>query len=168
MSAIKYIAIGVGTILGGRYLYTLHRAKNQITTTVRGQKESINAQGVVLQLKYNIKNPTKARIRITPPLVKLSFNTILLASSTMKGVEIPPEVKDAENRIIIAPHSETGEITTRIIIPWLSVVRISSELMRKLQSTDPKEKLQVEIATIAQVYLPTGSYPLDDKTTIEI
>ncbi len=168
MNTIKYIAIGIGTFLGGKYLLSLNRARHKILTIVTAKKDKINAQGISVLLSYNIKNPTSANVKMRAPLVKLLFNGKLLASSTMQVVEIPQSVKDAEGRIVIKAFKETGQISTKIQIPWLSVLSISPHLLTRLQNQDSSEKIKLEIETISQIYTLAGDYPIEEKTTIEL
>ena len=168
MSKLKYIALGIGAFFGGRYLLSLSRAGNKIVTTVSGQKDQITAQGIGVKVKYNIKNPTKAKIKLTPPLIKLTVNGKLLASSTMQQVDIPEAVRDEKGRIKIEAFKETGEITSTILVPWLSVIGIGPQLMSRLQSNDPNEKVKIEVETISQIYTKVGDYPYEDKTTIQL
>jgi len=168
MKVIKYIALGIGAFFGGRYLLSLNRAGQKVLTIVTGQKDKITAQGISILLKYNIKNPTRANMKMTAPLIKLSFGGKLLASSTMQEVEIPENARDENGRILIKAFSETGEITTKILVPWLSVLSIGSQLLKRLQSDDPNDKIKVEVETLAQVFTLVGDYPLEETTTLEI
>ncbi|MBL4862840.1 MAG: hypothetical protein JKY09_07485, partial [Crocinitomicaceae bacterium] len=137
-------------------------------TIVTGQKDKLTAQGISILIKYNIKNPTRATMKVTAPLIKLSFNGKLLASSTMQQVDIPQSSRDESGRIIIKAFTETGEISTKILVPWLSILSISPQLLTRLQSTDPNDKIKIGIETISQVYTMVGSYPMDEITTIEL
>ncbi len=166
--SVGKIIIGIGAFFTGRYLWSLQRARNKMVVSVRGRKENINLQGITLLLRYNIKNPTRARLQMTPPLIKLLFNGKLLASSTMQSVEIPTHTRSIEGRINIQPHKETGEIATRILIPWLSIVSISPDLMTRLKSTDPADRIKLEIESISQLYTTLGDYPFEDKTTLTL
>ncbi len=168
MKAIKYIAIGIGAFLGGRYLLSLSRAGNKAIVSVSGKRGLISAQGINLTLNYNIKNPSRANLRITAPLIKLLINDKLVASSTMQNVEIPASVKDTEGRININAFSETGNITTSILVPWLSLVSIGSDILPRLQSGDNTKKVQVSIETLSHAFTAIGDFPLDDKTTIQL
>ena len=167
MNAIKYIAIGIGTFFGGKYLLSLNRARHKILTIVTAKRDKINAQGISVLLSYNIKNPTRANMKMRAPLIKLLFNGKLLASSTMQAVDIPQSVKDADGRIVIKAFKETGQITTKIQIPWLSVLSVSPQLLTRLQSQDAN-KIKLEIETLSQVYTLAGDYPIEETTTIEL
>ena len=168
MSKLKNIAIGIGAFFGGRYLWSLHRAKNKVLTTVSAKRDKATIQGVTIQVKYNIKNPTAVNLKMTPPLIKVLFNGKLLASSTMLDVDIPQMAKDIDGRIIINKHTETGDIAARILLPWLSLLSISPQLVTRLKSNDPKDKIKVQIESIAQIHTLAGNYPYEDKTTITL
>jgi len=168
MKAIKYIALGIGAFFGGRYLLSLSRASNKTIVSVSGKRGLISAQGINVTLNYNIKNPSRANLKITPPLVKLLINDKLVASSTMQNVEIPDSIKDSKGRISINAFSETGNITTSILVPWLSIVTISPDILSRLQSGDTTQKVQVSIETLSHAFTSIGDFPLDDKTTIQL
>jgi len=168
MKAIKYIALGIGAFFGGRYLLSLSRASNKAIVSVSGKRGLISAQGINVTLNYNIKNPSRANLKITPPLVKLLINDKLVASSTMQNVDIPDSIKDSKGRISINAFSETGNITTSILVPWLSIVTISPDILSRLQSGDTAQKVQVSIETLSHVFTSIGDFPLDDKTTIQL
>jgi hypothetical protein len=168
MKAIKYIALGIGAFFGGRYILSLSRASNKAIVSVSGERGLISAQGINVTLNYNIKNPSRANLKITPPLVKLLINDKLVASSTMQNVEIPDSIKDSKGRISINAFSETGNITTSILVPWLSIVTISPDILSRLQSGDNAQKVQVSIETLSHAFTSIGDFPLDDKTTIQL
>ena len=168
MKAIKYIALGIGAFFGGRYILSLSRASNKAIVSVSGKRGLISAQGINVTLNYNIKNPSRANLKITPPLVKLLINDKLVASSTMQNIEIPDSVKDSKGRININAFSETGNITTSILVPWLSIVTISSDILSRLQSGDTAQKVQVTIETLSHAFTSIGDFPLDDKTIIQL
>lgn len=168
MKAIKYIALGIGAFFGGRYILSLSRASNKAIVSVSGKRGLISAQGINVTLNYNIKNPSRANLKITPPLVKLLINDKLVASSTMQNVEIPDSIKDSKGRISINAFSETGNITTSILVPWLSIVTISPDILSRLQSGATAQKVQVSIETLSHAFTSIGDFPLDDKTTIQL
>ena len=168
MKAIKYIALGIGAFFGGRYILSLSRASNKAIVSVSGKRGLISAQGINVTLNYNIKNPSRANLKITPPLVKLLINDKLVASSTMQNVEIPDSIKDSKGRISINAFSETGNITTSILVPWLSIVTISPDILSRLQSGDTAQNVPVSIETLSHAFTSIGDFPLDDKTTIQL
>ena len=168
MSKVKHIALAIGALLGGSYLWRLNQLKNKIVTLIVAKRGNADLQGINIVLNYNIKNPTKTSIALKPPFVKVLFEGELIASSQIKETEIPVSVKDTKGRIQVLAFRETGNIPIQIRIPWISVLNISSGLMRKLQSSNPKEKVKMEIETLAQIYTLAGSYPLEEITAIEL
>lgn len=163
MKTVKHIAIGLGILLTGGYLFSLKRAKNKIVTLVTASKNKITNKGILLDVNYNIKNPTKAAMKITPPLIQIHHNGKLLASSSMDSNVIPPSIKDDTGRILIKPFKETGKITAQILITWLDALSISPKLLARLQNKN--QKIALEIQTTSQLYTRLGNYPFDTKTT---
>lgn len=168
MKAVKYIALGIGAFFGGRYIFSLARASKKAIVSVSGKRGQISAQGVTVSLNYNIKNPSRANLKISPPLIKLSLNGKLVASSTMQHVDIPQAVRDTEGKINIKAFNETGNITTSILIPWLNVVAISPTILARLQSGDTTQKVQVSIETLSHAFTSIGDFPIDNTTTLQI
>ena len=168
MKKLKYIAIGLGSFLGIRYLISLNRAGEKVIIKVSGERGQITAQGIGVKIHYNIQNPTRAQIKMTPPLIKLSSSGQLIASSTMQSVEIPSFVKDAKGRIVMNAFAETGNITTEIVVPWLSVAAISPQLLTRLQSKDPKDKVNIDIETFSHLFTLAGDFPYEEKTSVSL
>ena len=168
MKAFKYIALGIGTFFGGRYLLSLSRAGKKMTLSVSGKRSLISAQGINIILNYNIKNPSRANLRIVPPLIKLSINEKLIASSTMQNVEIPESVKDSKGRIEINAFSETGDIEASILVPWVNILSVSPQLLARFQEGEVTNRVKVSIETLSHAFTTIGDFPLDDKTTIEL
>ena len=168
MSTLKYIALGIGTLLAGRYLISLGRTKDKVTTLVKASRDKITASGLSLIIGYNIQNPTKTTVKITPPLIKVLYNDKLLATSTMSSVDVPQDVKDEKGRIIAFAFKETGWISTSILIPWINLLNIGSEVLSKFQNSSSSEKIVIDIESNSQVYTHLGSYPLDQRNTIAI
>ena len=166
MGALKYIALAAGVFIGGKYLLSLKRAKEKILIDVSADRGAISTEGIELKLKYNIKNPTSANLKVTPPLIKLTFNGKQLATSSIKTVDIPQAFKDQDGKIRIKAFKETGEITTSVWLTWLSILSVSSDLVTRLK--DKGSKIKIDVETTSQVYTSVGNYPLDDTTTIEV
>jgi len=61
---------------------------------------------------------------------------IILPIKINLTLDIPQSVKDTDGRIVIKAFKETEQITTKIQIPWLSVLSIGPQLLTKLQSQD--------------------------------
>lgn len=169
MKALKYIAIGIGSFFTGRYLLSLSRASNKIVITVSGEKGQLSAQGIEILLKYNIKNPSRAKLKITPPLIKLLVNDKLIASSSMQSVDIPQTVKDDKGRILIQAYKETGIITTSILVPWISLLQVSPDLITRLkQAGTDNGKVSISVETLSQAFTTLGDFPIEDKTNVQL
>lgn len=171
MKIVKTALIVGGLFVTGRYLLSLNRAGKKIALEVGGRIHKIALEGVVVVLKYNIKNPTTSSIQMAAPLIKLSYNGKVLASSSMALVEIPEDARSASGKIAIKPHSETGFITTSIIIPYLSLLGAGANLILRLKNSlagNSDNPVKFEIETNSTVYTKVGNYPYDETTIISI
>ncbi|MCT4583130.1 MAG: hypothetical protein N4A35_17090 [Flavobacteriales bacterium] len=170
MSVFKYILIGTGAFLGLRYLKGMNRISKKAVIDITGKVDKVTIEGVVVILKYNIKNPARTSINLTPPLIKIIHQgqgkENILASSSMALVDIPEETKDRKGRIRIPPFNETGAITTRILIPHLKMIGLGSGLIARLK--DPTQKVNFMIETNATLFTAIGSFPYDHQTTIAL
>lgn len=168
MKVIKLIAIGGAIYFGGRYLYSLNRAKEKVVIVVSGAKDKITLQGVSILIKYNIKNPTSASMRMTPPLIRLSLEGKQIATSNMQLVDVPEKYRDSSGKILIKAFEETGEIITRLMIPWLSLLSITPDVVKRLKSTDPKDKIELKVETTSQIFTLVGQFPYEVNSSIKL
>lgn len=168
MKAIKYLVIGGAIVLTGKYLLSLNRAQQKIVIVATGKRGKISAQGISIVIRYNIKNPTKASMRMTPPLIKLSLNGKLIGTSNMQMNDIPADVRDKTGKIIIRAFNETGNIEANVLIPWISLATVGSDLIKRFQSTDPKDQIMVKLETISQVYSMIGNFPHEETMSIKL
>lgn len=160
---------GVATVLiTGSYLISLNRAQKKVVIVTTGKKDKISLQGVSIKIRYNIKNPTDAFMRMTPPLIKLSVNGKLVATSNMQIIDIPANVRDSSGKIKIRASNETGIIETIVDIPWIALSAIIPDIMKRWQSTDPKDQINITVETISQVYTLVGNYPYEQKTSMKL
>lgn len=173
MKALNVILIGGTIILGGRYLLSLNRTGKKVVVQIGANVKSVSFEGVEVVLKYNIKNPTKSSIEMSAPLITLLHQGKVLASSSMTLVDIP-ESAQSNGRIKILPFKETGNITTSIRIPYLSLLGAGANLISVLKdrlNASPEDKIETvkfEVKTTSRVYTKVGSYPYDDKTIVEV
>lgn len=172
MKALGFIILGGAVYFGGKYLFSLNRAGNKAVVQVSGKVEKVTLSGVVVELKFNIKNPTGSNIEMAIPLIKLSHNGKVLASSSMALVEIPDDVKSASGRIKILPYKETGIITTSILLPFLSLIGAGANLVTRLKNKlDPAAEqvtVKFEVETNSTVFTSVANYPYDSISTIEV
>ena len=168
MKAVKYIVIGGAIVLTGKYLLSLNRAQKKVVIVTTGKKDKISAQGISILIKYNIKNPTNATMRMSPPLIKLSVNGKLIGTSNMQLIDIPADVRDKSGKIIIRAFNETGNIETRVLIPWMSLASVGSDIIKRLQSSDKKDQITITVETLSQIFSLVGNFPYEETTTIKL
>lgn len=167
MNPIPLIAI-TGAVLLSSYVYKLNKSQSKIVLVVTGAVEKISALGVTLLMKYNIKNPTSATMKMTPPLITLSVNGKQVATSDMQAIDIPEDARDENGRIIIRATAETGQIHSRVMIPWLSLATVAPDLITRFQNRDGKTKIAVKVVSQARVYTLVGGFPYEQITNLKV
>lgn len=173
MKIIKNILIGAGLFFTGRYIWSLSRTGQKAVVEIDGRVHKVTFAGVEVVVNYNIKNPTRSSIEMAAPLISLSYNGTVLASSSMSLVDIPEEVRTPKDMIKILPFKETGKISTSILLPHLSILGAGANLLSQLKDrlnsgSDIIKKVKLEIITTSTVFTKLGSYPYDEKTVIEV
>ena len=115
LRTLGLIGAGVWIIGKASQLRAASRASKKIDVIISGERVGFNYQGVPVTLSYIIKNPTKARMEMTSPLIKFRVGGTHLASSTLSVDDIPQENRSSAGRIKIEPFAQTGKITGKKI-----------------------------------------------------
>lgn len=170
MKWLKGIAIGAMAFFGVRYLYNLKRAENKVAVQVGARVNKLTTQGVELYFDYNVKNPTASKMEMAIPLVKLYHGGSMIASSSLVPFIMPSTASEVSGRIPIGAYKETGTITSKILLPYLSMIGLGADLVKALKNRlnggTSKVKMKVEVNTT--IFTPFANIPYDDIQTIEI
>lgn len=173
--AAKILVIGgtaVGIIFlgykGYQYVQNLKRIEEQVVITTNARVDKITILGVSLKVDYNIKNPTNAFLKMSAPLIRILIEKRQVATSDMNAVDIPANYRDSQNRIVIKPNQETGNISTSIMIPWVAMAGIAPELLKRLNSSDQTTKTDIEVEIKSTVYTLAGALPYSSSETFQI
>lgn len=168
MKAITLMVIGGAVLLTGRYLYDVNNSQYQIVIVVTGRADKITLQGVQIRVSYNIKNPTGASLRMSPPLIRITLNGKQVATSSMQQVDIPESARDASGNIKIKANAETGEIETILTIPWLALLSTAPDLVARFKDLNRKNKIALKVETKCQVFTLVGAFPYEQVSTIKV
>lgn len=167
MKTIAIIAIGGAILAAGSYLYGINNSQYKIVLAVGGRIHKLSAQGVILKVNYNIKNPTTSTMRMSPPLIRITLNGKQIATSNMRTIDIPEQSRD-KDKIVIRANQETGAIESEVIVPWISLLGVAPDLITKLQNQDGKTKLAIKVETQARIFTLVGAFPYEQTTSIKV
>ncbi len=167
MKTFSILAIGGLVLAAGRYLLGINNSQYKMVLAVGGKIHKLSAQGVILKVNYNIKNPTTSTMRMSPPLIRITLNGKQVATSNMRTIDIPEESRD-NDRIIIRANQETGAIESEVLIPWYSLIGVAPDLVMKLMNQDGKTKLTIKVETQARIFTLFGAFPYEQNTTIKV
>ncbi|MCR9171924.1 MAG: hypothetical protein NXI10_05500 [bacterium] len=165
------ILIGIGLVAGGRYVYNLTRTQNKAAVQLGGRVHKMTMQGIELLVSFNIKNPGNSSMEMAIPLIKLFHSGTLLGASSMTQVDIPDATKGSNGRIRIPANSETGVISTIILLPYLSLTGLGANLVATLKDRlkGGSQKVKFTVETNTTIFTPLGGeIPYDDKQVIAV
>lgn len=82
---------GAGLFFGGRYLMQMNRLENELETVITAKIHKLSLSGITLRVDVQLKNPTKGKIKMNYPFVKILHDgkTIGSSQSVNQEVEIP-------------------------------------------------------------------------------
>jgi len=167
MNAFAIMTVGGLVLAAGSYLYGINNSQYKIVLAVGGKIHKLSATGVILKVSYNIKNPTTSAMRMSPPLIRITVNGKQVATSNMRTIDIPEQSRD-NDKILIRENAETGEIVTEVNIPWVNLISVAPDLVKKLQSQDGKTKLTIKVETQARIFTLLGAFPYEVSSTIKV
>ena len=168
MKTFTILAIGGAVLIVGSHFYKVYNSQFKIVLTATGRIHKVTAQGVTLIIRYNIKNPTTAAMRMTPPLIRITANGKQIATSNMREIDIPEASRDDSGKIIIRANQETGDIESEVLIPLVGLLSIAPDLVNRFLFQDPKKKITLKVETQARIYTMLGVFPYEQNTTIKV
>lgn len=133
MKVLTGLLITGAVVAGASALMALNRASKKIATQITARVHKITTQGVVVVLGYNIKNPTRAALKMAIPLITVNYGNMQLAQSSLSKVNVPPAILTSEGHIRIEKHKETGMIYTEVTLPYFSLLSAGFDLVKKLK-----------------------------------
>lgn len=126
MSAAKKIIIGTlvaGAITGGViYASRLNRMSDELVVVPTVRVHKIAGDGITIRVDARIKNPTRSRVKIKFPFVKLYYKDTVIGSSQAvnKDIEIPS-------------YGEAVVEAMMVNIPFLGLFSLAGDLIKSLQ-----------------------------------
>lgn len=171
MKLITGLVITGVVIAGASALVALNRASEKVATEVTARVHKLTTSGVVIVLGYNIKNPTRAALKMSVPLITISYNGSQLAQSSLANTTIPNNILTSEGHIRIEKFKETGMIYTEVTLPYFSLISAGYDLVKVLKgrlSGENTSKVKFTVDVTSQAFTALGSFAYDDKQIIAV
>lgn len=161
---------GAVVAVGARAAMALKRASERSAVQLSGRVHKLTTQGVVVALGFNIKNPTRATLKMSIPLITVKYGNTELAQSSLSQVDVPPEILTSAGHIRIDKFKETGMIFTEVTLPYFSLLSAGYDLVKKLKGRLNGEgnKIKFNVTISSQTFTSIGSYAYDEKQTISL
>jgi hypothetical protein len=158
MGIVKKILIGTGitAVLAGAATYAvrLSRTSREIVIVPSAMLHKFSLGGLTLRVDVKIKNPTRSKLMIKYPFVKINYKNATIGSSQAvnRDLEIP-----AFGEVVIS------EIM--IDIPLMGIFSLAGDLIKSLQGG---EAIKVEVRTLTQINLRWRKLPVEQKQEITL
>jgi hypothetical protein len=129
--------IGGGLIAGATYLFRLKRTSAELESTTSVNIHKLDLKGLVLRVDVQLKNPTKTKLKIKFPFVKLIYKDATIGSSQVvdKDIAIPSYGEAVAEKIMIS-------------IPLKGIFSLSAGLIKSLASGESVKLNSKTVSTI--------------------
>lgn len=152
MGAVKNIIIGtaiVAVVAGGvTYASRLNKVATELVVVPKVMIHKLGLDGLTLRVDARLKNPTRTKLNIKFPFVKLMYKDSLMGSS------------QAVNKDIDIPAFGEAQVDSMMVnIPLLGIFSLAGELLKSLQSG---EAVKLAVKTMSLINLGWKKVPYED------
>lgn len=136
----KHILIGAGAValaLGVPYLLKVKRLTEELTTVTKVSVYKVRLDGIELEVKVTVKNPTGGSIRLKVPFVKMMYGEKTFATSQVSDQEIE-----------IGKFTDVTFPSIFINLPFMSLATTVPNMLKEFRSTG---KINMTIQTITTI-----------------
>ena len=150
------IITGIGAGVAGviTYVSKLKRAGDNLESVVRAKVHSLKADGITLRLDIQLKNPSTMKFKIAYPFVKVIYQGDTVGTSKL-----------IDQTITLPKHGEANIQGMMITIPYLSLLRLGSGLLKAL--SQGKSSI-INVDTISTVDLGWKKLPYKKSQAITL
>jgi hypothetical protein len=146
------IAIGTGIVaaIGGgiAYVMRLNRLAEELVVVPTVMLHKVDLTGIWLRVDVVLKNPTRAKVKMNFPFIKLLYKDAVIGSSQAVSKEIT-----------IPKYGETVINAIMIQIPLMGVFSLGSEILSAIQSQSP---IKLGVRTLTTIDLGWKKFPYED------
>lgn len=158
MPSLKKILVGAGIggglIAGGAYLLRLRKTGAELETVTSVMVHKLDLKGITLRVDATLKNPTKTKLRIKFPFVKLIYKDATIGSSQVidKDIDLPPFGEARVGKIMIQ-------------VPLKGFFSIGAALFQSLQTG---EAVKMKTKVISSIDLGWHKLPYEKTEEITV
>jgi hypothetical protein len=158
MGKMTKILVGTGIVaaIGGGIAYALRLNKLAdelvVQPTVMLHKVSVN--GIFLRVDVLLKNPTRAKLKMKFPFIKLLYKEAIIGSS-----------QAVDKDILIPSYGEAMIEAIMIQIPLSGIFSLGGEILAAYQNGTP---LKLGVRTMTTVNLGWKKFPYEDTQEITL
>lgn len=145
---------GAGLFFGGRYLMQMNRLENELETVITAKIHKLSLSGITLRVDVQLKNPTKGKIKMNYPFVKILHDgkTIGSSQSVKQEVEIPS-------------FGEARIEAVMIDLPYSQLLINAWNMVQLIQDGKP---VTVQVKVISSVKMIWGDQPYEEMKEVTL
>lgn len=149
MNLLTKILIGAGAATGISYLIKMKRTSSEMETVATAKIHKLDLSALTIRADVQIKNPTKGKLTIKYPFVKILYEGSTIGSSQAinKNIEIPS-------------FGEANIQAIMIQIPLINLVRFGASVLTALKEG---KGIKVQVRTSSTIDLGFKSIPYEKK-----
>jgi hypothetical protein len=125
---IAGIATGAGALAVYSYVQGMKRLQKNLQYIPTVNLAGITWNGITLRVNILLKNPTKAKLKIQFPFVKMEYKGTVIGSSQA----VPKEIKIPANGEVVIDN-------VLIVIPVTGLFSVTAEVLKTLLAKKPVE-----------------------------
>lgn len=146
-----FIGTGIVAAIGGGVAYALrlNRLAEELVIVPTVMLHKVSVSGIFLRVDVQLKNPTRAKLKMKFPFVKLLYKDAIIGSSQAvdKDVQIPA-------------YGETNISEMMIQIPLAGVFSLGGEIFSAIQGGTA---IKLGVRTLTTVDLGWKKFPYEDN-----
>lgn len=146
---------GAGLFFGGRYLMRLNRLNTELETVMTAKIHKVSLAGITIRVDVQLKNPTKGKIKLKYPFVKIQHEGKTIGSS------------QAVNQDIEVPSFGEARIEAIMIDITFSQLLINAWSMYKLVKEGKPVVVQVKVLSSIKMLWGDNPYEYTQDITLK-
>ncbi len=158
MGLLKKILIGTGitAAVAGvvTYVRRLNKTANELVVVPSMMLHKITLQGLVIRVDVKLKNPTRTKLKMKFPFIKLIYKDNVIGSSNA-----------VDKDILIPAFGEAIADQIMVEIPLLGVFSLAGELLKSINSG---ESVKLHVRTLTSIDLGWKKLPYEDSQEITL
>lgn len=151
-----FVGTGIVAAIGGgiTYALNLNRLSKELVVQPTIMLHQVNINGIFLRVDVKLKNPTRAKVKMKFPFIKLLYKEAIIGSS-----------QAMDKDIVIPKYGEAMIEAIMIQIPLSGVFSLGAEILSAYKNGKP---IKLGVRTMTTINLGWKKFPYEDNQEITL